>query len=529
MTTPIDRFSDDDKTDVERRPRGARPDDEIELVEAEPVALEVGVVTDKNFGKGPKNEDAVLVDERSDTYGVLDGMGGHAAGEIASSRAAAFIREELVKMPIGIQHDGQQVADYVRSAVIQANSQLMQMAEADPTLKGMGTTCSIMHILKGPDGKPIELITVQVGDSRVYRLRGGKLERITKDHSLIQQAIDAGHPVDGRPLPPDADQIGDPEVDAKMTETQRAFVVEHRNKIVAALGYPDTRADVVRTPIEKNDEFIAISDGVGDCLTDREIEAIAQQYSGDPVRVSEALVTASQERVKAKNQAKTAGQEIDALLNRGKDDDRSAVAIRITEAHTAEIAPLGISSEVLGAWQRKSTKEIEAGIQGFHGTIETIDRGELVPVEFVSRAGGIRAAYNTAVTEDARRQILARDRMYKAALIDALAQLIAERAGGSYADDYDKADSPARAQRLLNMYEDRLQLLEDGYKALEQKAEAVTRFRWPEGADNAQIQACLAAEREHVRRRIRQAKRSLQAGGRKPGRAAGTNPSQPMA
>lgn len=615
---PIDHLpNDDEPTEVESRPRGAEPD-EMELVEAEPVALEVGVVTDKNFEKGPKNEDAVLVDERSDTYGVLDGMGGHAAGEVASSRASEFIREELVKMPKGIQHDGQQVADYLRSAVIQANGQLMQMAEADPKLKGMGTTCSIMHVLKGPDGKPRELITAQVGDSRVYRLRKGKLERITADHSLIQQAIDTGHLVDGRPLPPDADQIGDPEVDAKMTKAQRAFIAEHRNKIVAALGYPDTRVDVVRTPIEENDEFIAISDGIGDCLTDREIEAIARQYSGDPVRISEALVAASQERVKAKDRAFYAGQPSDALTARGKDDDRSAVAIRITKTH-AEVAPeqplvpqeaidgwrqmdddglertVGeyqrilqerkkggarmnpmqlsrangmreaylaattdeeraavlaqdsvykraaleaidgmvidrhVPTETLADWEELPTADLEVTATEYRKVLDAHDRGFELPAHALSRAHGIREAYGAATNAAERRDVLMRDRMYKEMATRAIDRMLAKRAGGSFSSDYDTLDTPTKAQHWLQVYESRLQSLEDTYSAPEQKRATLTRFRWPDGASADRIQASLAAEREHVRRRIRQAKRSLQAGGRGTARPARPNAPQPNA
>lgn len=623
MTTPIDRFPEDDTdpTEVEPRPRGARPDD-IELVEAEPVALEIGVVTDKNFEKGPNNEDAVLVDERSDTYGVLDGMGGHAAGEVASSRASEFIREELVRMPKGIQHDGAAVADYLKSAVVQAGGKLQIMAEADPKLKGMGTTCSIMHVLKDREsGKPRELITAQVGDSRVYRLRGGKLERITKDQSLVQQMIDARHRVDGQPLPPDADQIGDPEVDARMTDEQRRVVMGFRNRISDAVGLPNVRVDVTRTPIEEGDEFIAISDGVGDCLTDREIAAIAQEYSGDPVRISEALVTASQERVKAKGIAREAKQPIDTLLDRGKDDDRSAVAIRITEAHAqaaeaapeqslipleaidgwrqmdddgldrvvgeyqrilrerkesgARVNPLQLSrangmreaylaaatnteraavlaqdsaykraaleaidgvvidrhvpAETVAGWEELPTADLEVTATEYRKVLDAHDRGLELPANALSRAHGIREAYQQARASAERSAILMRDRMYKEMATRAIDRMLAKRAGGSFSSDYDTIDAPTKARHWLQAYERRLQSLEDTYGAPEQKRETLTRFRWPDGASADQIQSCLAAEREHVRRRIRQAKRSLQAGGRGTARPARTDAPQPNA
>lgn len=416
---PIDHLLfDDEPTEVEPRPRGAAPE-ELELVEAEPVALEVGAVTDKSFGKGPKNEDAVLVDERSDTYGVLDGMGGAAAGEIASSRASEFIREELVKMPEGIKHDGQQVADYLRSAIVQANGKLMIMVEADPNLKGMGTTCSIMHVLKGPDGTPQELITAQVGDSRVYRLRSGKLERITTDHSLIQQMIDTGHRIDGQPLPSDADQVGDPEVDARMTDGQRSAVMQFRNTITKAIGHPNIEVGVTRTPIEDGDEFIAISDGIGDCLTDREIEAIAQQHSGDPVRISEALVAASQERVKTKDMAKQAGQAVDALTNRGKDDDRSAVAIRIMEQSPVPRA-------TVEEWRGTSDDRLLEVQQEYQKILDAYAR-DLRQSQWVSKARGMRRAYEAAPNDAAREAIVAKDSAFKRAALDTIDDMMIAR------------------------------------------------------------------------------------------------------
>lgn len=449
---PIDHLpADDEPTEVESRPRGAEPD-EIELIEAEPVALEVGVVTDKNFEKGPKNEDAVLIDERSDTYGVLDGMGGHAAGEVASSRAAAFIREELVKMPNNITHDGAQVADYLRSAVIQAGGKLQIMAEADPQLKGMGTTCSIMHVLKGSDGKPRELITAQVGDSRVYRLRRGRLERITKDQSLIQRMIDEGYRIDGgQPLPSDADQIGDPEVDARMTDVQRSTVMQFRNTITSALGMPKVRIDVTRTPIEEGDEFISISDGIGDCLTDREIEAIARKHSDDPVRISEALVAASQERVKAKDVAERTGQPIDALTERGKDDDRSAVAIRIVEQSPVQRA-------TIEEWRGQNDDDLTRVHGEYQQILEAYVRGKRDP-RWVSRARGMREALRTAANDADREAIYARDAEYKRAALDVMDGIAIERhvpretlAAWESMPTSDLEGTAAEYRKILNAY-----------------------------------------------------------------------------
>ena len=117
-----------------------------DVMEGERAAVTVGAATEKNETKGPNNEDAVLEDARSRTYGVLDGMGGHAAGEVASRQAAKFIMEEMARMPEGIRRDAAQGADYIRSAVVQASGNLRLMADADPNLEHTGTMASHDHL-----------------------------------------------------------------------------------------------------------------------------------------------------------------------------------------------------------------------------------------------------------------------------------------------------------------------------------------------------------------------------------------------
>lgn len=616
---PIDRFpgADADKTEVERQPRGAR----MERVERERAMVEHGSAGLQNREKGPHNEDRMLVDPSAGLYGVLDGMGGHAGGEVASRLCQEELQKAGLAMPEDARYDGASAAAFLQRAVETANARINREARVSVELNGMGTTCSVLHIVRDRvSGKPTEVATAQVGDSRVYRIRRGKLERITKDQSPIQEAIDTRSPVDGQPLPSDADQVGDPDADARMPPGQRAFIKRFRNRISGAVGVKEAvKVDVQRHDVEEGDVYFATSDGVHDNLTDREIEEIARRHAANPQLMVEEMTRLARQRDVEKDRAEAAGQSVEGALDRGKDDDTSAVAVRLNEVHVVvETAPeeqpliaqetidgwrelddnglekmIGgyqrilrarkegkpvipqqisrargireaylvattdaeraailaqdsaykrtaleaidgvyieryVPAEMLAEWEGYSTDKLDTLAKGYGEIIETIDARQSLPVGLVSRAHGMREAYGRAGSDAERAAILGRDRQYKEIATRAISRILAQRAGtGRFSDDYDRLDPPAKARQWLGMYEERLQLLEDGYKPLEQKAVAVTRFRWLGDASSEQIQACLAAEREHVRRRIRQAKRSLQAGGR--GTARPASPSAPQA
>lgn len=495
-----DLDADRTETDAERAPADVGGPQIPELVEAktESVVITVGTATEKSDGKGAHNQDTVLTDERSRLYGVLDGMGGHNAGEVASDKAAQFIVEEMVRMPKGIRHDGAQVADYLRSAIVQANGKLLTMAETDPKLEGMGTTASLIHLVEQPDGgMPREAVIANVGDSRVYRLRGGVLERLTKDQSLIQTHIDRGD------LPSDADQVGDPEADAQMTDEQRRTISETRNIISSAVGVHGMAVDVQRVPLEDGDLLFATSDGVHDNLTDREIVAIAQQFTDDPAQLGQELVRASRERSRNKGHV------------RHKDDDISAIAVRVqgsAPARTREPrAPeaMAVPVEILQEWRGAPTEQLEKTAMTYRDTIDLYEQGMTVLDWVVSRAHGMRTAYEQARTDAERSEILQRDRGYKEAALKEIDAVLATRASGAFADDYGERLPHEVAEQWLVKYEERLRALDHAYRAPEQLLGSMTRFRWETGTSAERRAACLAAEREHVRRRIAQCKRAL--------------------
>ncbi len=119
-------------------------------------------------------------------YGIVaDGMGGHAAGEVASSMLVDIMQNHLVNK-LGQKLDYVEASEEIRKAVIAANGIIYNYSKEHYKVMGMGTTVSFAMIYKK------KLITAQVGDSRVYLIKGNKIEQITKDHSYVQELLSRG-------------------------------------------------------------------------------------------------------------------------------------------------------------------------------------------------------------------------------------------------------------------------------------------------------------------------------------------------
>ncbi len=124
------------------------------------------------------NEDAVAVLDR-ETYIVADGMGGYTSGEVASHMLVGSVRETLESQ----EHFG---ATELKKALLCANEEILQAVRTHPAYTGMGTTATICH----REGE--EFAWAHVGDSRLYLLRDGKLQQITRDHSLVSELVANG-------------------------------------------------------------------------------------------------------------------------------------------------------------------------------------------------------------------------------------------------------------------------------------------------------------------------------------------------
>lgn len=129
-----------------------------------------------------RNEDALLQRPPRGVVAVADGMGGHAAGDIASRIAVDVVDDRTAHLP----EDG--IAEYLRETVRAAHGAILKAAEADPALEGMGTTLTTLYI--DPD-HPAGLVA-HVGDSRAYRWRNGALEQLTRDDTWVQQQVEEG-------------------------------------------------------------------------------------------------------------------------------------------------------------------------------------------------------------------------------------------------------------------------------------------------------------------------------------------------
>jgi protein phosphatase len=181
------------------------------------------------------NEDSVLT--RSPLFVVADGMGGAQAGEVASKTAAeSFAAAELPQAP---------PERVLRETIEAANRTIYEHARQDPDLAGMGTTITAAIV----DLESEEVAIGHVGDSRAYRLRRGRFERLTRDHSLVEEMRRKG----------------------QLTEAQ-AEDHPQRSIITRALGpEPEVEVDVQTVPAQPGDVFLLCSDGLTTMLGDEQI------------------------------------------------------------------------------------------------------------------------------------------------------------------------------------------------------------------------------------------------------------------
>ena len=183
------------------------------------------------------NEDSYLT--RAPLFVVADGMGGAQAGEVASKAAAESFAGELPQAP---------PERLLEETIEAANRTIHELARKDPELAGMGTTTTAAIV----DLEAEEVAIGHVGDSRAYRLRGGKFEQLTRDHSLVEEMRRKG----------------------QLTDAQ-AEDHPQRSIITRALGpEPEVQVDVQTVPAQDGDVFLICSDGLTTMLDD---EAIARE------------------------------------------------------------------------------------------------------------------------------------------------------------------------------------------------------------------------------------------------------------
>lgn len=211
------------------------------------------------------NQDAYLVDDDLGLYVVADGMGGHAAGEVASRESVdtifGMVKRGLQNSPDlrgALTEDRVRAASRLLEGAVQGATYLVfAMAEFDREKSGMGTTISAMLALGG------FAVFAQVGDSRIYHVRRDKVTQLTEDHTMVAWQLRAG-----------------------LITEQEAKYSPHRNVITRSVGNRDyVQVDTGLIELEAGDRFLLCSDGLHGYLRDTEIvntlgrpgdEAVAQ-------------------------------------------------------------------------------------------------------------------------------------------------------------------------------------------------------------------------------------------------------------
>lgn len=239
------------------------------------------------------NEDNFLIDKKLRLFLVADGMGGHAAGEVASSIAVHEIRDAVYGNRDLIDRyraDGAgvqalEILQMLEHAVQAACSTVYNRAQTDSEKRGMGTTASVLLIAGAPDH--LRGFIAHVGDSRIYLYRDQRLQRLTRDHTVVQQEVDAGR------LTP-----------------KLARIVPHKNILTQSVGYHGSvEPDTSTRPIRPGDIFVICSDGLTDPLDD---ERIAQLCAQGPVDELAELLTSS-------------------ALSAGADDNITVVVVAVSD------------------------------------------------------------------------------------------------------------------------------------------------------------------------------------------------------
>lgn len=222
--------------------------------------------------KRRNNQDAILLADDLTYFVLADGMGGHQGGEHASAIATAAAgavfsgavtdaalsaadRKSMAALP-------DPAARITRHAILEADRRIVEQSATRPELAGMGATIETLYIRDGA------ATLGHVGDSRIYRLRGGRLAQVTEDHSVLNEELKR----------------------RRMTDEEIANF-PFKNRIVRALGHlADRRVDIHQVELASGDLFMMCSDGLHDVADHEDVERALAQLAREPVRACERLV-----------------------------------------------------------------------------------------------------------------------------------------------------------------------------------------------------------------------------------------------
>jgi serine/threonine protein phosphatase PrpC len=223
------------------------------------VELKVGARSDVGMIRSG-NEDNFFAeaDERRGVFVVADGMGGHAAGEVASEMAVQIVARNLLGLATVLDRAA---AEKLEQAMRDANRAIYDRMLAEVDKQGMGTTASVLVLSDN------QFLIGQIGDSRIYLLRDGALTQLTKDHSYVQEQVDAG-----------------------LLTPEQARYHPYSNVITRCVGASESvEADIYEGEMKPGDVFLLASDGLTGMVDDRRLQAMLLARSG-PGRIVDALI-----------------------------------------------------------------------------------------------------------------------------------------------------------------------------------------------------------------------------------------------
>ena len=265
------------------------------------------------------NEDSFSTDDSLGLYVVADGMGGHLAGEVASRIAVEMINKSFRKW---IEEEAREdelfgkpdnslslKGNYILSSIKLANKVVYEMAMEYKQYHGMGTTVVILLVT------PTLIIVANVGDSRIYMVRDGELERLSKDHTIVSEQVEMG----------------------MMTE-EEAATSPMKHILTRNFGSSETvEPDIFELEPSNNDRFVLCSDGLTDLVNDEEIFEMTQGED-DPENLCR--------------------QFVDTVLQRGAHDNTTVISVFLTEvAKRGEGSKMGLVFGNLAAGIQKVIKK----------------------------------------------------------------------------------------------------------------------------------------------------------------------------
>ena len=192
------------------------------------------------------NEDSALIN--GVLIAVADGMGGHAGGEFASKVAISTLAQ-ILPLLNNDEMDPESLEDFLLNALLDVDHEIRITAEADDRLSGMGTTLTAIALYRN------QAYVLHTGDSRAYRLRGKEFIQLTKDHSVVQELLDAG----------------------TITEAEAAVHPQRSVLTNVFMGLGNITPLLIQHEIKTGDKFLLCSDGLSNVISNQELAKIISE------------------------------------------------------------------------------------------------------------------------------------------------------------------------------------------------------------------------------------------------------------